>query len=105
MARRRSRRARNSAILVWLCVIAVGSCAQPAPAHHLRSAAVAPADDVDADGIHALDDNCDGAANPDQANQDGDASGDACDWDDDGDFVSDADDICPLVVNPDQQPC
>jgi hypothetical protein len=40
-------------------------------------------------------DNCALVANPDQANNDGDAQGDACDADDDNDGVADASDACP----------
>lgn len=39
----------------------------------------APADDVDADGIKNVDDNCPAVANANQANEDGDGYGDACD--------------------------
>ncbi|HEX8123878.1 MAG TPA: thrombospondin type 3 repeat-containing protein [Solirubrobacteraceae bacterium] len=45
--------------------------------------------DADVDGI-AAGDNCRFAVNPDQANLDGDAQGDACDDDGDGDGVADA---------------
>jgi len=37
-----------------------------------------------------------------QKDLDGDAQGDACDSDDDGDGVNDTSDKCPLVFNPDQ---
>ncbi|HXG28932.1 MAG TPA: thrombospondin type 3 repeat-containing protein [Nevskiales bacterium] len=40
--------------------------------------------------------------NPDQLNTDGDALGNACDGDDDGDGVPDGTDNCPLVANPSQ---
>jgi hypothetical protein len=46
--------------------------------------------DDDADGDLNSADNCPATANPDQANGDGDAPGDACDEDDDNDGVSDA---------------
>jgi hypothetical protein len=39
------------------------------------------------------------AANANQANNDGDVLGDACDTDDDNDTVLDATDNCPLVAN------
>ena len=45
--------------------------------------------DADRDGIGNAEDNCDFAVNPDQANYDGDAEGDACDADDDNDGLSD----------------
>jgi len=48
-------------------------------------------------------DNCPGTANPDQANLDGDAPGDACDPDDDNDAVADVGDNCPRLANPGQQ--
>ncbi len=47
-------------------------------------------DDADDDDVCDDVDNCVGAANPDQANADGDAQGDLCDADDDGDGASDA---------------
>jgi hypothetical protein len=46
-------------------------------------------DDRDSDGRLTSADNCPSAANADQANLDGDASGDACDDDDDGDGIPD----------------
>jgi hypothetical protein len=58
--------------------------------------------DTDSDGILDSADNCPLVANPDQANNDGDASGDACDQDDDNDGVNDGADNCPLVANPNQ---
>ena len=59
---------------------------------------------LDADGDRVPDaiDNCPLDANPDQANSDGDAEGDACDGDDDNDEVPDGADNCPLVANADQ---
>ena len=47
-------------------------------------------------------DNCAALANPDQLNTDGDALGNACDQDDDGDTVDDDNDNCPLTANADQ---
>ena len=47
--------------------------------------------DSDGDGVEDRLDNCPLSANADQANNDGDALGDACDSDDDGDGISDAD--------------
>jgi hypothetical protein len=46
------------------------------------------------------DDNCPTVFNPDQANQDNDDHGDACDADADGDGVADAVDVCLGVRNP-----
>jgi endonuclease G len=54
-----------------------------------------PALDTDADGVPDSADNCDLAANPDQADADGDTIGDVCDPDDDNDGVSDGADLCP----------
>jgi hypothetical protein len=51
--------------------------------------------DADNDGITDAADNCPNAANPDQANSDGDAQGDVCDPDDDNDGVFDGSDACP----------
>ena len=50
---------------------------------------------TDADGVNDAIDNCLSLDNPDQANADGDASGDACDTDRDGDAVPDASDSLP----------
>ena len=58
----------------------------------------------DRDGDGRLDDgdNCVAVANADQANQDDDAEGDACDEDDDNDGVLDTVDNCRIVGNADQ---
>ena len=58
--------------------------------------------DDDGDGDENVADNCASVANPDQANIDGDAQGDACDDDDDGDGDGDVADNCTSVANPDQ---
>ena len=65
--------------------------------------------DADFDGFLDYNDNCPYDANPDQANQDGDAMGDACDpfpqdpsnADVDGDGISDGFDACPLDASND----
>jgi hypothetical protein len=59
--------------------------------------------DGDDDGIDDASDNCSVLANPDQANYDGDAQGDACDVDDDNDGVLDAADNCVVTANPAQE--
>jgi uncharacterized repeat protein (TIGR01451 family) len=74
--------------------------------------------DTDGDGIPNQDDNCPFHYNPSQGDSDGDGLGDACDYGDGGgggggggggvgddsdfDGVSDPDDNCPYVFNPDQ---
>jgi len=55
--------------------------------------------DLDQDGIADVIDNCSLISNPNQANFDGDSSGDACDTDDDGDGVLDYSDAFPLDAN------
>jgi hypothetical protein len=59
-------------------------------------------DDLDGDGVPNDSDSCPAVANPDQADNDGDGLGDACDPDDDNDNVPDANDNCPTTANPDQ---
>ncbi|ESO08066.1 hypothetical protein HELRODRAFT_75607, partial [Helobdella robusta] len=58
--------------------------------------------DRDDDGVIDDIDNCERIYNPDQANNDDDIYGDACDNDDDNDGIIDTEDNCPLVPNKDQ---
>jgi hypothetical protein len=51
--------------------------------------------DADVDLVEDSADNCPTTPNPDQANYDGDAQGDACDADDDNDGVNDGSDAYP----------
>lgn len=62
------------------------------------------AGDLDDDGVPDHLDNCPEVANVDQADADGDGTGDACNdaVDADGDDWGDALDNCPAVPNPDQ---
>ena len=59
------------------------------------SAAMGQGADQDGDGVLDSVDNCPAVANADQANLDGDAFGDVCDSDRDGDFVPNTFDLFP----------
>ena len=64
-----------------------------------------PAADFDGDGVANGDDNCPEDPNADQADEDGNGVGDACEAppsDIDGDGVVDSEDNCPNAANPDQ---
>jgi predicted acyl esterase len=56
--------------------------------------------DGDTDGVPDATDNCPAVANANQANNDGDTEGDACDADDDNDGVQDGADNCPTQSGP-----
>jgi hypothetical protein len=58
--------------------------------------------DADSDTIVDVNDNCPATANTNQANNDADAQGDACDPDDDNDTVADGSDNCPVTANTNQ---
>ena len=58
--------------------------------------------DSDRDGVGDNADNCPVVTNVDQANNDDDENGDACDDDDDNDGVLDVDDNCRVNVNVNQ---
>jgi hypothetical protein len=56
----------------------------------------------DGDSVPSASDNCPTVANQNQADNDGDAQGDACDPNDDNDAHADTSDNCELVANDDQ---
>ncbi len=58
--------------------------------------------DQDGDGVLDANDNCPAISNANQADNDGDRSGDVCDPDDDNDGVADTADNCPFAVNANQ---
>ena len=53
--------------------------------------------DSDNDGVDNADDNCPITPNEDQADADGDGTGDACELDDDGDSIINDLDLCPAL--------
>lgn len=58
--------------------------------------------DTDGDGVLDGNDNCPTTSNANQADNDGDGLGDACDPDDDNDGVLDGPDNCDFIANPTQ---
>ena len=69
------------------------------PSDNQASATVAI--DLDCDH-HVADDNCPTVFNPGQEDSDHDGIGDACEDDEDFDFLPDVSDNCPRTANPDQ---
>ncbi len=58
--------------------------------------------DTDSDGVGDACDNCPSVANADQRDSDANGEGNACTNDDDGDGINDSADNCQYVFNPDQ---
>ena len=59
--------------------------------------------DLTGDEVGDTCDNCPATTNTDQANDDDDPLGNACDPDDDNDGVLDGADNCPEIANPGQE--
>jgi Thrombospondin type 3 repeat len=75
--------------IIALMTVIVGCSGSDEPPH------IYPLFDTDADGFYDYEDNCPSIANEDQADEDDDNIGDACDDDTDGDGVADGDDPAP----------
>ena len=75
---------------------AAGDC------HGAGDGSLLPTGDADADGTINSADNCFSTPNPDQADDDEDGIGNACEPDSDGDGAIDDKDNCPDVANADQ---
>jgi Thrombospondin type 3 repeat len=75
-----------------------------ASAFFFTSFELSPAADTDADGVPDAIDNCPNTPNPNQADSDGDGTGDACQAcaDVDADGICNSVDNCPTVANPGQ---
>ena len=67
-----------------------------------RAIKMAIAASIRMDGVGDNGDTCPDVANTEQTDTDGDGAGDACDDDQDGDELLNADDNCPLNANADQ---
>jgi hypothetical protein len=68
-------------------------CLNTPPPTPVNASGCEPPPDGDGDGVPDASDNCPAVANNEQTNTDGDASGNACDLDDDGDGFTDAEEI------------
>ncbi|PIR25805.1 MAG: hypothetical protein COX62_03765 [Deltaproteobacteria bacterium CG_4_10_14_0_2_um_filter_43_8] len=93
--------------ILCLVLFALASCSgDSAPAPVVPPAPGISPNDLDGDGIPNNADNCPLVSNADQANTDGDATGDACDEDEngdvDGDGLHNGVDNCPNAANADQ---
>ena len=56
--------------------------------------------DIDNDGVPNEEDNCPAVANPNQQDPDGDNLGNVCDDDDDGDGLTDYEEVYEYQTNP-----
>jgi Thrombospondin type 3 repeat len=74
----------------------------PDDCHAAGDTSLLPDGDADGDGVQNSADNCFSAPNPDQADDDDDGIGNACEPDSDGDRTIDDKDNCPDIANADQ---
>ncbi len=94
----------SSAQSLW-SLLAKDNSTGPGTLHYWRLILTFVSCDLDADGVEDHTDNCLGTANPLQTDTDADGKGNACDANDDGDPVPDAEDACDLLAGSTASGC